>query len=182
MARELNSDSEILDRFDKNSEEGFNLLVIKYRQKLYYHIRRLLILHEDSDDALQNTFINAWKALPTFRKESSLFTWLFRIATNEALLILRKRKDERLVEYESLDFIFSNSRESDSYFDGDEAYRKLTDAILKLPEKQQLVFNMKYFDNIKYEDMAEILSTSVGALKASYHHARKKIENLLNED
>ena len=182
MKKELNTDRELIKRFEENTEEGFRLIVIKYREKLYFHIRRILILHEDSDDALQNTFIKAWQGLNGFRKESSLYTWLFRIATNEALQVLRKRKEEKSMDSETLEIIFSGSHEADIYFDGDDAYRKLTEAILTLPEKQQLVFNMKYFDDMKYEDMSEILSTSVGALKASFHHARKKIEDLLGED
>ena len=113
MKKELNSDRELLDKFEENSEEGFRLIVIKYREKLYFHIRRILILHEDTDDALQNTFIKAWQGLAGFRKESSLYTWLFRIATNEALQLLRKRKKKKSLDSETLESIFSGSNEAD---------------------------------------------------------------------
>ena len=182
MGYETYSDSEILRRYSEEPEEGFRLLVIEYREKLYYHIRRLLIVHEDADDALQNTFIKVWQSLPGFKSKSSLYTWLYRISTNEALQLLKKRKDSIQGRYEDLEYLFSTSIESDTYFNGDEAYRKLLNAILKLPEQQQLVFNMKYFEEMKYQEIAEILSVSVGSLKASYHHARKKIEKYLSDD
>ena len=182
MTTEINSDSEILDICKQNKEDGFKLIILKYRERIYYHIRRILILHEDTDDALQNTFIKVWENIDKFRKDSSLYTWIYRIASNEALAILRKRNSEKKVDLKDIDYLLSNSPESDTWFDGDEAYKKLLKAILQLPEKQQLVFNMRYFDQLKYDDMSEILTTSVGALKASYHHARKKIEEYLSSD
>lgn len=155
------------------------MLVESYSKRLYWHIRRLVILHEDADDALQNTFINAWKNISGFRQESSLFTWLYTIATNEALTQINKRKRNSTVSLEDVEGYLSNSAEGSTWFDGDEAQVKLQNAILKLPEKQRLVFNLRYFDEMPYEEMSKMLKTSEGALKASYHHAVKKIEGLL---
>lgn len=155
------------------------MLVDKYSQKLYWHIRRLVILHDDADDALQNTFINVWKNSGTFRGDSSLYTWLYKIATNEALALLNKRKKTAYVPLEDLESFFATAPEGSTWFDGDEAELKLQNAILKLPEKQRVVFNMKYYDDMSYEDMSKVLNTSEGALKASYHHAVKKIEKYL---
>ncbi len=177
----INSDKYILETFSEDRNEGFSLLIITYRERLYFHIRKILIVHADTDDALQNTFIKVWENLDNFESKSSLFTWLYRIATNEALSILKKRKREYKYGAD-LESIFKNAPESDSWFDGDEGQRKFLAAIKKLPEKQQLVFNMKYFEELKYEEISEILSTSVGSLKASYHLARKKIESLLKND
>jgi RNA polymerase sigma-70 factor (ECF subfamily) len=141
-----------------------------------------VILHEDADDALQNTFINGWKNITGFRNESSLYTWLYTIATNEALTIINKRKKQSTVSIDDLGSIFASSAEGSTWFDGDDAQVKLQNAILKLPEKQKIVFNLKYFEEMPYEDMSRILKTSVGALKASYHHAVKKIEDSLLND
>jgi RNA polymerase sigma factor (sigma-70 family) len=159
--------------------KGFRLVVEKYSSKLYWHIRRLVILHEDADDALQNTFINAWKSIGDFRSESALYTWLYTIATNEALTLINKRKRNASVSIEGLEGYFANSMEGSTWFDGDEAQLKLQNAILQLPEKQRIVFNLKYFDEMTYQEMSKILKTSEGALKASYHHAVKKIENII---
>ena len=156
-------------------------MVEKYSSRLYWHIRRLVILHEDADDALQNTFINAWRSIGEFRNESALYTWLYRIATNEALTLINKRKKNSLVSIEDLGSYFENSHEGSTWFDGDEVQVKLQNAILQLPEKQRIVFNLKYFDEMTYEDMSKVLGTSEGALKASYHHAVKKIEKILEE-
>ena len=162
--------------------KGFRLVVEKYSSRLYWHIRRLVILHEDADDALQNTFINAWRSIENFRSESSLYTWLYTIATNEALALINKRKRNAAVSFDDLDDYFINSREASSWFDGDEAQLKLQNAILQLPDKQRIVFNLKYFDEMTYVDMSKVLKTSEGALKASYHHAVKKIEKIIGED
>ena len=159
--------------------KGFRLLVEKYSSRLYWHIRRLVILHEDADDALQNTFINAWKSLGDFRNESSVYTWLYTIATNEALSLIKKRKKNAAVSIDDIEGIFASSLEGSTWFDGDEAQVRLQNAILLLPEKQRIVFNLKYYDEMTYEDMSKILNTSVGALKASYHHAVKKIEDFI---
>ncbi len=153
-----------------------------YSSRLYWHIRRMVILHEDADDALQNTLINAWKGLGGFRSDSSLLTWLYSIATNEALATLKRRKKNSQVPLDGLENIFSSSEEGSAWFDGDEAMTHLQNALLKLPEKQRIVFNMKYFDDLTYEEMSKVLGTSEGALKASYHHAVKKLEKLLGQD
>ena len=162
--------------------KAFRIMVDRYGPKLYWHIRRIVIIHDDADDALQNTFINAWKNLGAFRNESSIFTWLWSIATNESLTLIRKREKNRGVSLDDLDSIFSSSIEGSTYFDGEEASVKLQNAILRLPEKQRIVFNMKYFGDMSYEEMSEVLGTSVGALKASYHHAVKKIEQYIQAD
>ncbi len=182
MLREEISDDQIMGMIRKDPHEGFGLLVQKYRERLYYHVRRIVILHEDADDVLQNSFMKAWQNISEFRGDSSLFTWLFRISTNEAIYTFNKRKKKNSITTDSMEAIFSLSNEGDVYFDGDDAERKLQDAILSLPEKQRLVFNMKYFDDMKYEEMSNILDTSVGALKASYHHAVKKIESYIKTD
>lgn len=170
-------------RDESKSHMAFQLLVERYKERLYWHIRKIVIDHTDCDDVLQNTFIKVWNNLDKFRQESGLYTWLYRIATNEALTFLsQKRKKSFLSMTENTDYQI-DILQSDPYFDGDEIQKKLQKAILKLPEKQKLVFNMKYYDDIKYKEMSEILDTSVGALKASYHHAVKKIEDSLkNED
>jgi RNA polymerase sigma-70 factor (ECF subfamily) len=172
-------DIEIRKLLETNIDQGFRLVVEKYSRRLYWHIRRLVILHEDADDALQNTFINAWRNMSNFRSESSLYTWLYAIATNEALALIKKRARNSAISLDDLGSWFANSTEGSTWFDGDEAQLKLQNAILKLPEKQRIVFNLRYFDEMTYEDMSIVLKTSAGALKASYHHAVKKIENIL---
>lgn len=169
-------------RIAGKKEEAFNQLVGKYQERLYWHIRKIVISHEDADDVLQNALIKVWKSLPEFRSESGLYTWLYRIATNEALTLLKQNKRRFLSPPGDQDKQLSDQLEADPFFDGDEASLKLQRAILKLPEKQGLVFNMKYFDAMKYEEISAILGTSVGALKASYHHAVKKLEIRLKED
>ena len=178
------TDSELVKIFQdpQKREYAFNLIVQRYKERLYWHIRKMLIDHNDTDDTLQEAFMKAWRGLDNFRYESSLFTWLYRIATNEALTFLRRKKRRSILSITSLEHKLSESLEGDSYFNGDAIQKKLQKAILALPEKQRLVFNMKYFDEMKYEKMAEILETSVGSLKASYHHAVKKIEKYLSDD
>ena len=178
----IRHDDKIFELLKTDLNKGFRLLVESYSQKLYWHIRRLVILHEDADDALQNTFINVWKSIGNFRSESSLYTWLYTIATNEALALINKRKRNAAVSIDDLGSYFANSREGGTWFDGDEAQMKLQNAILQLPEKQRIVFNLKYFDGMTYEEMSKVLMTSEGALKASYHHAVKKIEKILVND
>jgi RNA polymerase sigma factor (sigma-70 family) len=172
-------DKDIIQLLKTDVNKGFRLVVEKYSKKLYWHIRRLVILHEDADDALQNTYINAWKNIGEFRNESALYTWLYAIATNEALAIINRRKRNTSVSLNDIGSYLANSIEGSAWFDGDEAQVKLSNAILKLPDKQRIVFNLKYFDEMTYEDMSKVLKTSEGALKASYHHAVKKIENFL---
>lgn len=178
------SDKELLDLFRKNgsSNGAFSLIVKKYQQKLYWHIRRIVIVHEDADDAVQNTFIKAWKGLPQFREDAQLYTWLYRIATNEALSILKKKRMRLFIPMVDVEHQLAEKLESDEYYNGDAIALKLQKAILTLPEKQRIVFNMKYYDEMKYEEMSEILGTSIGALKASYHHAVKKIETFIKID
>lgn len=161
---------------------AFNLITRKYQERLYWHIRKMVITHDDTDDLVQNTFLKAWESLESFREESQLFTWLYRIATNEALTFLRKKRTKFVLPIVDVERQLSNSLESDTYFNGDDMQLKFQKALLKLPEKQRLVFNMKYFEEMKYEEISEILGTSVGALKASYHHAVDKIEKFLKED
>lgn len=172
------SDKELVLIF-KNEERkhyAFNLIVRKYKERLYWHIRKIVISHDDSDDILQNTFIKVWNALHDFRNDSQLFTWLYRIATNEALTFLNQKRHKFFLPLVDVEKQLSNTLETDEYFSGDEIQKKLQKAILTLPEKQRVVFNMKYFEEMPYEQMSQILDTSVGALKASYHHATKKIE------
>lgn len=178
------TDGEIIQRFrnPENREETFNILVRKYQERLYWHIRKIVLDHEDTDDVLQNTFVKVWKNLESFREESGLFTWIYRIATNEALTFLKQKQRRRIHGSENLTEQLADNLEADVYFNGDEIQLKLQQAILTLPEKQRVVFNMRYFDEMKYEEMAEILSTSKGSLKASYHHAVKKIEHFMKTD
>ena len=163
-------------------EMAFHILVKTYQERLYWHIRRLVINHDDADDILQNVYIKVWKNVDGFRADSSLFTWLFRIATNESLSYLQKIKRRSVFSMNETSEHIAESLESDKYFDGDDIQKKLQAAILLLPDKQRIVFNMKYFEEIKYEEMSEILQTSVGALKASYHHAVKKIEEYFDKE
>lgn len=155
---------------------AFSKLVNTYQERLYWHIRRIVIDHDDADDVLQNTFIKAFKNLDRFREDSQLFTWLYRIATNESLTFLKKKKRNIFVSMDEVEHSLSGKLEADPEMSGDAIQLKLQQAILTLPTKQRAVFNMKYFDEMKYDEIAEVTGTSVGALKASYHHAVKKIE------
>lgn len=164
-------------------ELAFNCIVEIYSERIYIHIRRLLCSHEDTDDLLQDVFIKIWSALPGFRGDSRLYTWIYRIATNMTLNRLRKLRLENVISYDAAGNILAGRIDEDRYFSGTALQRELHKAIQKLPEKQRIVFNMRYFDEMKYEDISEITGTSVGALKASYHHAYNKIkEHLENID
>jgi len=169
-------------RISDTQNYAFNLIVRKYQERIYWHIRKIVINHDDADDVVQNTFLKVWGGLHHFREDSQLYTWLYRIATNEALTFLKRKRTKYFLPIIDVEQQLSNSLETDPYFDGNELQAKLQKAIVRLPEKQRLVFNLKYFDEMKYEDMSEILGTSVGALKASFHHAIKKIEKFLEED
>ena len=182
LALDDQHDKELIKRFRENRNDAFSLIVKKYQERLYWHIRKMVISHEDADDVLQNTFIKAYQGLEKFREDASLFTWLYRIATNECLTFLKKQKSRFLWPIGDYQQQLERTLESEPYFDGDDLQLKLQKAIIRLPEKQRLVFNMKYFDELKYEDMSAILGTSVGALKASYHHALRKIVQYLKED
>ncbi len=166
---------------EKDLSSAFNLIVEEYKERLYWHIRKMVLTHDDADDVLQNSFIKVWRYLEKFKGDSKIYTWLFRIATNESITFINKKKKKAEDSFETYEHYLSNTLESDEYFNGDEAQLILQKAILKLPEKQRIVFNMKYFDEVKYKDMSEILDTSVGSLKASYHHAVKKIEEYVKE-
>jgi len=178
-------DVEILQLFsvEKTRNEAFNLLINKYQQKIYWHIRRLVIDHDDTDDLVQETFVKVWKNLANFRSDSQLYTWIYRIATNESITFLNKKKLKNNISLDDVSGELAESLTESAYFDGDKIQKKLQQAILTLPEKQRIIFNMKYFDDMKYDEISEVLGTSVGALKASFHIAVKKIESiLLNED
>ncbi|MBL4675814.1 MAG: sigma-70 family RNA polymerase sigma factor [Mucilaginibacter sp.] len=174
-------DEEILSKFrdEKTRNEAFNMLLKKYQQKIYWHVRRMVIDHDDADDVTQDVFIKIWKNLPGFRNDAQLYTWMYRIATNECITFLNKKKQKNNVSLDEVDYELSDTLASSDQFSGDKIQMKLQQAILTLPDKQRLVFNMKYFDDMKYEEMSEVLGTSVGALKASYHLAVKKIESFI---
>jgi RNA polymerase sigma factor (sigma-70 family) len=155
---------------------AFQILLLEYKKPLYSHIRNIVLNHDDADDVLQNTFVKVFQYLKNFKGESKLFSWMYRIATNEALTFLGQKAKLNGLTSEALQNKTIDNLKADIYFDGDEIQIKLQKAIITLPEKQQLVFKMKYFEELKYEEISEILGTSVGALKASYHHAVKKIE------
>jgi RNA polymerase sigma-70 factor, ECF subfamily len=165
---------------NETQQQAFRTLVETYQERLYWHIRRLVVDHDNADDVLQNAFVKIWRNIGAFRGESSLYTWMFRIATNEAIsFINQQKKQANAFSGESSDFLRDNLM-SDEYFDGTEIELKLQEAIALLPTKQRMVFNMKYFEEKKYNEMSELLNTSVGALKASYHHAVRKIEEFLS--
>jgi RNA polymerase sigma factor (sigma-70 family) len=166
----------------KTQNQAFQKLLKQYQKPLYNHIRTIVISHDDADDVLQNTFIKVFQHLNKFKGESKLFSWIYRIATNEALTFLKQKAKLHNVSAETIQNKAIENLRSDVYFEGDEIQIKLQKAIVMLPEKQQLVFKMKYFEELKYEDISEILGTSVGALKASYHHAIKKIESFVIKD
>jgi RNA polymerase sigma factor (sigma-70 family) len=174
-------DAEILSKFqdERTRNEAFNLLLKKYQQKIYWHIRRMVLDHDDADDLVQDVFIKVWKNLAGFRSDSQLYTWMYRIASNECITFLNKKKQKNNISIDDVDYSLADTLVEGSYFNGDKAQKKLQEAIITLPEKQRLVFNMKYYENMKYEEMSEVLGTSVGALKASYHLAVKKIEAIL---
>lgn len=161
----------------KTQEQAFRTLVSQYKERLYWHIRRIVLNHDDTDDVLQNTFIKIYRNIEGFKGKSALYSWMYRIATNEALSFLNSKARKYSVSNEELQNRMVEDLRADVYFEGDEIQLKLQKAVATLPEKQRLVFNMKYFENMKYEDMSKIMDTSVGSLKASYHHAVKKIEN-----
>ena len=161
---------------------AFEQIVSFYSGKLYRQIRKMVLSHDDTNDLLQNTFIKAWMSVDLFRGEAKLSTWLYKIAVNESITFLNKQRAQNHVSIDDKDTFLIDKLESDEYFDGDELQIKLQKAILTLPEKQKLVFNMRYYDEMPYEEMSEILGTSVGALKASYHHAVKKIEDFFNRN
>jgi len=175
------NEQELLEQLNDPEKQhaAFSTLVSHFSEQLYWQIRKMVISHDDTNDLLQNTFLKAWTNMDGFRGESKLSTWLYRIAVNECITFLNRQKMKNQVSLSNDESPLLNMLEAKDYFEGDEAQLKLQKAILTLPDKQRLVFNMRYFDDMKYEEMSEILGTSVGALKASYHHAVKKIESFL---
>ncbi|GGE42904.1 RNA polymerase sigma factor [Psychroflexus planctonicus] len=171
---------QLLQNPDKK-DEAFSLLVKEYKVRLYWHIRNFVKIHEDADDVLQNVFIKVYRNIHKFKGESKLYSWMYRIASNESITFLNKKAKKLQISNEEIQDYILDNLQSDVYFEGDEIQLKLQKAIAKLPEKQQLVFNMKYFQELKYKEMSEILETSVGALKSNYHHAVKKIESYLKK-
>lgn len=165
----------------KTKEVAFKQLLSLYKERLYWHIRKIVVSHDDADDVLQNTFIKIFKNIDRFKNNSKLYSWMYRIATNEAITFINKRAKERNVDITEYQQQLISTLDSDHWFTGDEIQLILQKAIATLPQKQQLVFNMKYFDEMKYSQISEILETSVGALKASYHIAVKKIEKFIKD-
>lgn len=167
---------------EKQNRRAFEQLVKEFSQSLYWQIRKMVLCHDDANDVLQNTLIKAWSNISQFRGESRISTWLFRIAINETYTFLNKERQRSQASMTDLEDMMVQNLQSDPYFSGDETEIKLQKAVLSLPEKQRLVFNMKYYDDLKYEEISDILGTSVGALKASYHYAVQKIENFMKLD
>jgi RNA polymerase sigma-70 factor (ECF subfamily) len=178
---EQTDDKELLFLFKNEAtrESAFTRIIKKYQEKLYWHIRRMVVDHEDANDVLQNMFIKVWKNLDNFREDSQLYTWLYRIATNESLTYLEQRKKRSSVSLSDEENHLTNKIQADKHFDSNKLEWKLQLAIQKLPEKQRAVFNLRYFEEMPYEQMSKVLETSEGALKASYHHAVKKIEDFI---
>lgn len=176
------SDREIMRLYRSGERtKAFEAIVSVYSERLYWHIRRFTCSHEDTDDLLQDTFTKIWAALPSFREDAQLFTWIYRIATNEALNFLRKKKVRAMISFEDIHSDMERKIDSDPYFNGDAIQRRLHKAIQKLPPKQRLVFNLRYFDEMKYEEISEITGITTGSLKASYHHAYNKIKTELEK-
>ncbi len=174
-------DQELLRQFKQaeTKERAFSAIIKKYQEKLYWHIRRMVITHDDTNDVLQNMFIKVWNALDNFREDSQLYTWLYRIATNESLTFLQQQKKRASVSFNDVESGLSNKIKADEGFDANKLEWKLQVAIQTLPEKQRAVFNLRYYDEMPYEEMSRVLETSEGALKASYHHAVKKISEYI---
>ncbi|MDB5212006.1 MAG: sigma-70 family polymerase sigma factor [Sediminibacterium sp.] len=174
-------DKELLFQFQNTAtkEKAFTAIINKYQEKLYWHVRRLVVDHDDANDVLQNVFIKVWKGLENFREDSQLYTWLYRIATNEGLTFLEQQKKRSTVSLSDVESGLSNKVKADANFDANKLEWRLQLAIQQLPEKQRMVFNLRYYDEMPYQEMSRILDTSEGALKASYHHAAKKIEEFI---
>ena len=174
-------DAELLVQFrlPATKEQAFTAIIKKYQERLYWHIRRMVVDHENTNDVLQNMFIKAWKGLENFREDSQLYTWLYRIATNESLTFLDQQKRKSSISLNDVESGLSNIIRADQNFDANKLEWKLQLAIQQLPEKQRLVFNLRYYDEMPYEQMSQVLGTSEGALKASYHHAAKKIQDFI---
>ncbi len=174
-------DMELLQQFRNpvTKEKAYTVIIKKYQEKLYWHIRRMVVEHEDANDVLQNMFIKVWNGLDNFREDAQLYTWLYRIATNESLTFLDQQKRRSAVSFDDMESSLGNKLKADKHFDANKLEWKLQLAIQQLPEKQRVVFNLRYYDEMPYEEMSRVLETSEGALKASYHHAVKKIEDFI---
>jgi RNA polymerase sigma-70 factor, ECF subfamily len=169
-------------KLEESRARAFEVLVNTYKERLYWHIRRIVLNHDDTDDVLQNTFIKVYRNIEKFKGDSKLYSWMYRIATNESLTFLKQKSRKMGVSNQELKDRMVENLEADVYFDGDEIQLKLQKALATLPDKQKLVFTMKYFQEMKYHDISEALDTSEGALKTSYHLAVKKIEAYLKEN
>jgi len=178
---EKSTDTQLIEmlRDESQRRKAFNMLVDEYSERLYWQIRKMVLSHDDANDILQNTFLKSWSNIEQFRGESKISTWLFKIAINETYTFLNKERQKNQSNFTDLEDTLVQNLEGDPWFSGDEAVLKLQKAILTLPDKQRLVFNMKYYNEMKYEEISEVLGTSVGALKASYHYAVQKIEAFL---
>jgi RNA polymerase sigma factor (sigma-70 family) len=174
-------DSELLVQFrnPNTREKAYTAIIKKYQEKLYWHIRRMLVDHDDTNDVLQNVFIRVWNGLDNFREDAQLYTWLYRIATNESLTFIEQQKKRASVSLDDVEGSLGNKIKADKHFDPNKLEWKLQVAIQQLPEKQRVVFSLRYYDEMPYEEMSKVLETSEGALKASYHHAVKKIEDYI---
>ena len=181
MSQQHLDDQELLRQFKDPSskEKGFTGIIKKYQEKLYWHVRRMVIDHEDANDVLQNMFIKVWNALDNFREDSQLYTWLYRIATNESLSYIEQQKKRASVSLSDVENGLSNKLKAEKNYDSNKIEWKLQMAMQQLPEKQRVVFNLRYYDEMPYQEMSVVLETSEGALKASYHHAVKKIEDYI---
>ena len=181
MALTGQDDAELLMRFREpdTKEAAYTAIIKKYQERLYWHVRRIVVDHDDANDVLQNAFIRVWKGLENFKEESQLYTWLYRIATNESLTFLENAKKRSAVSLSDVESGLENKVKADQNFDANKLEWKLQLAIQQLPEKQRLVFSLRYYDEMPYEEMSRVLDTSEGALKASYHHAVKKIEDYI---
>lgn len=181
MAPSPYSDAELLVQFrnPESRERAYTSIVRKYQEKLYWHIRRMVVDHDDANDVLQNALIRVWKGLENFREDSQLYTWLYRVATNECLTFLEQQKKKSAISLSDVESGLTNKIRAEQNFDGNKAEWKLQLAIQQLPEKQRVVFSLRYYDEMPYEEMSRVLETSEGALKASYHHAVKKIEDYM---
>lgn len=180
----MQNDKDLLELFKEteSKEKAFTAIIKKYQEKLYWHIRRMVIDHEDANDVLQNMFIKVWNGLGNFREDSQLYTWLYRIATNESLTFIEQQKKRTSVSLSDVESGLSNKIKAEKNFDANRLEWKLQLAIQQLPEKQRIVFNLRYYDEMPYEEMSRVLETSEGALKASYHHAVKKVEAFILND
>ena len=179
----MNEDQDVLALIStkRTRDEGFKRLMQKYQERVYWHVRRMVVDHDDADDVVQNTFIKVYRGIHSFKGQAKLYTWIYRIATNESITFLKQKKRKQTESMERGDFSIADQLCADPYFDGSEVQLRLQEAVAALPEKQKLVFLMKYYDEMSYQEISEVLETSIGGLKASFHHAVKKVKKHLTE-